>query len=197
MQPAARHVGRDEAARHAILYAMKVPAILDVEASGFGRGSYPVEVGYVLEDGDSQCMLVRPAPDWNHWSCAAERLHHIRRADLLKYGLPTSVVADALNHHLCGRTLHTDAWGHDYSWLARLYDDAGRTPSFRLESLQALLTEGEIARWRTLKEQVALVLYLPRHRACADARLLQAAFVKLRTGGHADAGNGYPVHENR
>ncbi|SFN22255.1 hypothetical protein [Variovorax sp. OV329] len=169
---------------------MKVPAILDVEASGFGRGSYPVEVGYVLEDGGSECMLVRPAPEWTHWSPAAEGLHRIRRADLLNYGLPTAVVADVLNHRLCGRTLYTDAWGHDYSWLARLYDDAGRAPSFRLDSLQALLTCSEIERWRTLKEQLALVMGLPRHRACADARLLQANFGSLRAGGQVDSSHG-------
>jgi hypothetical protein len=164
---------------------MKVPAILDVEASGFGRGSYPVEVGYVLEDGDSQCMLVRPEPGWDHWSAAAEQLHRIRRADLLEYGLPTVVVADELNHQLCGRTLYSDAWGHDYSWLARLYEAAGRAPTFRLESLQALLTESDIACWRALKEQVAIVLGLPRHRACADARLLQATFGQLHARRHA------------
>ena len=172
--------------RRAMPGPMDVPAILDVEASGFGRGSYPVEVGYVLEDGGSQCMLVRPEPDWNHWSPDAEELHHIRRADLLEYGLPTAVVADDLNRELSGRTLYTDAWGHDYSWLARLYDAAGRAPSFRLESLQALLTDCEIARWRAQKEQVALVLGLPRHRACADAHLLQATLVKLRAGAHVD-----------
>jgi hypothetical protein len=163
---------------------MRVPAILDVEASGFGRGSYPVEVGYVLEDGDSQCMLVRPAPDWTHWSAAAQRLHRIRRADLLEYGLPAAVVAQELNHRLCGRTLYTDAWGHDYSWLALLYDAAGSAPAFRLESLLSLLTDSELARWSALKEQVATVLGLPRHRACADARLLQATFGKLRERGH-------------
>ena len=27
------------------------PAILDIEASGFGRGSYPIEIGYYLPDG--------------------------------------------------------------------------------------------------------------------------------------------------
>jgi hypothetical protein len=167
---------------------MNVPAILDVEASGFGRGSYPVEVGYVLSDGESQCMLVRPAPDWNHWSPAAEGLHRIRRADLLEYGLPTVAVADELNHRLCGRTLYTDAWGHDYSWLAMLYDAARRAPTFRLESLQALLTDSEITRWAALKEQVATVLGLPRHRACADAHLLQATFGKLRARGHVDHG---------
>jgi hypothetical protein len=165
---------------------MNVPSIIDVEASGLGRGSYPVEVGYVLDDGRSECMLVRPAPDWNHWSPAAERLHGIRRADLLEYGLPAVAVAQELNHELCGRTLYTDAWVHDYSWLALLYDVARRAPTFRLESLQSLLTDCEIARWSALKEQVATAIGLPRHRACADARLLQATFGKLRAGGHGD-----------
>jgi hypothetical protein len=160
---------------------MNVPAILDIEASGLGRGSYPVEVGYVLEDGGSQCMLVRPEPDWNHWNPAAQGLHRIRREDLLECGLPTGVVAQELNKHLSGRTLYTDAWGHDYSWLALLYDVAGRAPNFRLDSLQALLTQAEIAQWAALKEQTAIALGLPRHRACADARLLQATFGRLRS----------------
>ncbi len=164
---------------------MNVPSVLDIEASGFGRGSYPVEVGYVLEDGDSQCMLVRPAPGWDHWDAAAQALHRIRRTDLLECGLPAAVVAEELNQALRGRTLYTDAWGHDYSWLALLYDVAGRAPTFRLESLQALLTDTEIAHWAELKEQVAIVLGLPRHRACADARLLQATLVRLRCCGHA------------
>jgi hypothetical protein len=168
-------------ARSTILRTMNVPSIIDVEASGLGRGSYPVEVGYVLDDGDSQCMLVRPEPGWNHWNAAAEALHRIKRADLLEYGLPSAVVAGELNHRLCGRTLYTDAWGYDYSWLAILYDAARRAPTFRLESLHSLLTDSEIARWPALKEQVATVLGLPRHRACADARLLQATFGKLRS----------------
>lgn len=178
---------------------MNVPSILDIEASGFGRGSYPVEVGYVLEDGDSQCMLVRPAPGWDHWTAAAQGLHRIRRADLLACGLPTAVVAEELNHRLSGRTLYTDAWGHDFSWLALLYDVAGRAPTFRLESLQSLLTDTEIAHWATLKEQVAIALGLPRHRACADARLLQATFGRLRCCGHValDHTPGLPSRANR
>ena len=165
---------------------MTVPSILDVEASSFGQGSYPLEVGYVLEDGAWKCMLVRPAPDWNHWTPAAEELHGIRRTDLLEYDLLPAVVADALNHHLGGRTLYSGVWGHDDSWLARLYDAAGRAPAFRLESLQALLTESEIAHWRTLKEPVAVTSGLPRHCACTDARLLQAAVGKLRAGDSID-----------
>jgi len=31
----------------AVLIPPQAPAVLDVEASGFGRGSYPIEVGFV------------------------------------------------------------------------------------------------------------------------------------------------------
>lgn len=43
---------------------MQLPTILDIEASGFGRGSYPIEVGFVAGDGTLFCGLVRPEPDW-------------------------------------------------------------------------------------------------------------------------------------
>ena len=45
-----------------------VPPIIDLEASGFGRGSYPIEVGYALEDRQTVSYLVKPASDWQHWS---------------------------------------------------------------------------------------------------------------------------------
>lgn len=34
--------------------------MLSIEASGFGRGSYPIDIGFVLEDGEARCMLVQP-----------------------------------------------------------------------------------------------------------------------------------------
>jgi hypothetical protein len=157
-----------------------IPTVLDVEASGFGPGSYPIEVGCVLEDGRAYCMLIRPAPHWTHWDPEAERLHHISRADLLRHGLPIPEVVDELNYRLCGRTVYSDGWVHDYSWLAKLYDVAHRAPTYRLETLRALLAEDEAARWLVTKEQVAAAMVQPRHRACADARLLQATFRKLR-----------------
>ena len=36
------------------------PIIIDIEASGFGRGSYPIEVGLVLPDGTPHCFLIAP-----------------------------------------------------------------------------------------------------------------------------------------
>ncbi|MCP4234821.1 MAG: hypothetical protein GY770_14780, partial [Aestuariibacter sp.] len=46
---------------------MQVPSIIDIEASGFGAHSYPVEIGVIREDGGKFCQLVKPYPDWTHW----------------------------------------------------------------------------------------------------------------------------------
>ena len=34
------------------------PLIIDVEASGFGPTSYPIEIGLALDDGHKYCILV-------------------------------------------------------------------------------------------------------------------------------------------
>ncbi|MGZ5723575.1 MAG: hypothetical protein ACXWKD_09615 [Caldimonas sp.] len=160
---------------------LQVPTVIDIEASGFGRGSYPIEVGYVLPDGTRACMLIRPAAHWTHWDPAAERLHRISRETLLECGHPIPEVVEALNARLYGRTAYSDGWAQDYSRLAALYDAAHRVPSFRLENLRALLTEDETARWHlTKQQQVANEMALERHRASADARLLQATWMHVR-----------------
>lgn len=49
------------------------PLIIDVDASGFGDTSYPIEVGVALEQGRKFCTLISPAPERTHWDEAAER----------------------------------------------------------------------------------------------------------------------------
>jgi hypothetical protein len=160
--------------------AREAPTLLDIEASGFGRGSYPIEVGFVLAGGESDCMLIRPAPQWTHWDPAAERLHRISRATLRSHGRTPADVVAALNATLYGCTAYTDGWAQDYTWLAVLYDAVNRVPSFRIESLRALLSDDEALRWHRTKQEVADELALERHRASADARLLQATFRRVR-----------------
>lgn len=156
------------------------PAVLDIEASGFGRDSYPVEVGFVLPDGSSWCSLIRPEPDWLHWDAGAQALHRIPRALALRHGRSTAEVARTLNERLAGRTVYCDGWAHDYPWLARLFDAAGSVPRFRLEHLRRLLDEDEAARWSGLKQQLQREAGPRRHRASADARLLQQTLRRLR-----------------
>lgn len=158
-----------------------LPAILDIEASGFGLGSYPIEIGIVMPDARSWCSLVRPEPGWQHWDPNAATVHNISREQLQQHGRsPTDVVA-VLNDWLRGLVVYSDAWAHDYTWLNKLYDAAGRNPSFRLENLRALLTDSEAGVWHELKQRVALEANLPRHRASGDARLLQMTLEALRT----------------
>lgn len=159
-----------------------LPAILDMEASGFGRDSYPIEVGYVLPDGRTRCTLIRPAPHWVHWDPAAEQLHHIPRAAVLSHGRDVAEVARWLNDELQGLTVYSDGWANDYSWLAALFDEAGMSPHFKLENLRALLDDAEAARWHEVKDRVSAELKLGRHRASADARLLQSTFDRLKSG---------------
>jgi hypothetical protein len=155
------------------------PAVLDVEASGFGRGSYPIEVGFVLPDGQAWCSLVRPEPDWRHWDPAAEQVHRITPALLQAHGRPCREVALQLNQRLRGLSVYSDGWAHDYSWLGRLYEAAELQPSYRLDNLFSLLDEPRLARWDAAREAAAQRLQLQRHRASADARMLQQALRSL------------------
>ena len=161
---------------------MQLPPILDIEASGFGRGSYPIEVGFVAGDGTLFCGLVRPEPDWLHWDAAAEALHGISRELLLKNGRPARWMAEQINQHLQGQTVYCDGWGLDYPWMARLYDAAGLQPSFRLDDLRKLLSEAEALRWRGVTEAVRGRQQLTRHRASSDARVLQLALDEIKNG---------------
>lgn len=156
------------------------PTVLDVEASGFGRNSYPIEVGFVLPNGHAYCTLIRPEAHWTHWDAQAEATHRIPRRLILERGLPTSEVAHAINTQLAGHTVYSDGWAHDYTWLGALFDAADMTPAFKLENLRALLDEGQADRWHTVKAQVISERGPQRHRASSDARLLQLTVLRLR-----------------
>ena len=157
-----------------------VPTMLDVEASGLGRNSYPIEVGYVLPDGHAYCTLVRPETHWTHWDAGAERLHRIPRAIIEARGLPALEVARKLNAQLSGQVVYSDGWANDYSWLGALFDAAELVPRFKLENLRTLLNETEADQWHVVKAQISSERGVQRHRASSDARLLQLTLQRLR-----------------
>jgi len=155
----------------------RAPIIIDVEASGFGRGSYPIEVGVALEDGRTRCFLIQPAPGWTHWDPKAEAMHGISRELLIRHGRPVREVAEELNALLLYKIVYSDAWGHDQSWLALLFETAGLPRRFRVESLRCLLQESHLDHWQTEKEAVLHGLKNVRHRASNDALVLQRTLV--------------------
>ena len=153
--------------------------VIDIEASGFGRHSHPIEIGFVREDGLAWCSLIRPEADWQHWDADAEQVHGIARASLLQHGRTVAEVAQRLNRHLAGRTVYCDAWAHDYPWLARLFDAASLVPTFRLESVKTLLDDDGLARLDIERQRAFGALGIRRHRASSDARALQFALNRL------------------
>lgn len=159
--------------------APPLPCALDIEASGFGRGSYPIEVGYVLPDGRAICMLVRPAAAWTHWDDGAEQVHGITRGLLARHGHEAREVALVLNRDLAGQTVYCDGWAHDYAWLAALFEAAGLSPAFKLESVGALLDDGHLALLDEARRVASAELGLQRHRASNDARVLQRAIARV------------------
>ena len=168
-------MSKDPSATHLV-------GILDIEASGFGRNSYPIEVGYVLADGTSFCTLIRPEPNWTHWDEQAEQTHHISRTIAEQHGQDVTSVAKQLNFKLAGKTLYSDGWANDYSWLGKLFDAANLSPHFKLDNLRALLSEREAERWHAVKHEVAQEVQIDRHRASADAKLLQLTLARIKQG---------------
>lgn len=156
------------------------PIIIDIEASGFGKGSYPIEVGLVLPDGTPHCFLISPDRNWTAWDPEAEELHGITRNTLTSYGRPIVDIAWRLNELLRGKTVYSDAWSYDMSWMGKLYDAAHMHQSFRIASLQELIDEEQMSAWAQTRDRVVSDLALRRHRASGDARILQETWRRLQ-----------------
>ncbi len=153
-----------------------IPNIIDVEASGFGYSSYPVEIGFVLGTGEKYCSLISPEADWCHWSEDAENLHQISKDVLIKKGLPVVQVARELNQLLSNKTLYSDGWVVDKPWISKLYYAAAIEPLFSISPLEFILSEYQMENWHKTKENVIDELHLERHRASSDAQIIQETY---------------------
>jgi len=157
---------------------MKTPIIIDLEASGFGKGSYPIEVGYVDEAGSTWCALVMPSADCTHWDNAAEKLHQISRKMLTEKGRPPTELAQHLNRVFRHQVVYTDAWYQDFTWMNRLYEMAGMQPNFKIEDIRTILTPYQLSIWHETKEAITEKQALKRHRASTDALIIQLTWKK-------------------
>ena len=160
---------------------VNIPAIIDLEASGFGRGSYPIEVGIAMPDGSTHALLIKPAASWTHWDAKAEAIHGISREHLFEHGKSVREVAIFLNEICAGQTLYSDAWSFDSSWLGNLYNEAEIVQRFRLDTLTRLLTQSELDRWSNTKDAMAEQLNIQLHRAKNDVKLLRETFKKIKS----------------
>lgn len=153
---------------------------IDVEASGFGAGSYPIEVGLAMTCGQMHCTLIRPEDDWLHWNEETEPLHGITRDVLLVNGKSALKVAMLLNEWLDGETVYTDAWGNDSCWLTMLYQAANIQQRFKIDSVACLVSQEQMSQWHSTKNLVIQEMDLQRQRASSDALILQTTFERLQ-----------------
>ncbi len=159
----------------------QTPIIIDVEASGFGGQSYPIEVGIAMEDGDKYCSLILPAEDWIHWDSDAEKVHRIARDILETYGKPMRKVAEHLNKLLKGKTIYTDGWVVDKPWLTTLFYNAKVDMEFQVSPLEVILSEEQMAKWHETKDKILGEVEKHHHRASFDAWIIQETFKRTNS----------------
>jgi len=123
-------------------------SVIDVEASGFGFDSYPIEVGVVTHSNQRLCFLIYPFSDWNHWDDNAESVHTISRHVLLDRGKHPVEVCGELNLLM----------------------------EFRVSPIESVATEEQLIAWDATKKLVIDQLGLVRHRASSDALIIQKTF---------------------
>ncbi len=156
------------------------PAILDIEASGFGADSYPIEVGLVKADGQRYCRLIQPLPNWTHWTHEAESLHGITRELLHSNGGEIVEICQQLNQLLEGTTIYCDGWVVDYPWLIKLFAASGQSMKFTCSPLEAILNESQMDIWHEEKARLCAESGCERHRASSDAEMIQRLYVVTR-----------------
>lgn len=99
---------------------------LDFEASSLSKVSYPIEVGWVHENGSGESHLIRPAPGWTEWDDDAARIHGLSRERLLRDGEPHAAVCDRLLDVFSGNDVLVSAPSWDGHWLSMLLRAAGK-----------------------------------------------------------------------
>lgn len=154
------------------------PTIIDIEASGFGSYSYPIEVGVVNYKGERYCALIKPEPEWNHWCDKAEQVHGISRELLAQHGKSPREVCAELNDFLQESMAFSDAWIHDNPWLTRLFFAARMNRSFHLSPIEYIACEAQLMLWDKTKIHLQQELGIARHRASGDAYLIQQTYIE-------------------
>lgn len=179
-------------------------AFIAFQSSSLGRRGYPIEVGWVFEDGRSESHLIAPEDGWRHRDREAEGTHGLSRDELVTAGVAADFVARRLVEALRGHRVvaRAPSWGRKWmSLLLRAGDlpaDAimvGDTDEALLELASALLApilpSSDIH--RAARKIVAyagdrFVGRRPAHRALPDARFERERWLIVSELAHAYRG---------
>ncbi|SNC59382.1 hypothetical protein SAMN04487881_0045 [Marinobacter sp. es.048] len=142
--------------------------IIDVEASGLGDESYPIEIAW----GDRfnplrhDSFLIRPPEEWVYWDDYAQsHIHHLSRDRLRREGLPIREAVERLDRNLAGVEVYSDCVSADRPWIVKLYGLLNREPTFRFRSVHSLLPPEKVADYINRFDSTHT-----EHRALPDVR---------------------------
>ena len=164
-------------------------AVLDLEASALGPGSYPIEAGVALIRPGAHPVLswstiIRPTQEWlddGLWSSASAAVHGIPRESLEQHGHSVQEVCDWLNALLGSRTIvATDAPRYDQDWLDTLFKAADREQQFTLHHFEVLTGGLNADQHRHLAYLLGRAI-VP-HRAGPDALRLATKLMEAHLG---------------
>jgi hypothetical protein len=149
-----------------------MPAFIDIEASGLGEHSYPIEIGWVFPFGQERGLLIRPAASWTFWSAIAEEFfHQISRKDLLREGITVEEAVAQIEDALVGHEVYSEDPELDGWWLGRLSQATGHTSRIVLRDANALFEAQALQNRRDLVavRKTAATKFPHVHRALPDA----------------------------
>jgi hypothetical protein len=157
---------------------------MDIEASGLGTGSWPVEIGWALPFGPKRngAVLIRPVPEWTHWSSVAEtHFHKISRQTLDREGMAPGEALARVEEALYGCEIYVEDPAEDRTWFSRLVAAAGRETALRLHDAHGLFEAQALRRRHNLTDirREVSVRFPHSHRAGADALQLAEIWRRL------------------
>lgn len=160
-------------------FALDEFVVLDVEASGLGHSSYPVEVAYASSSGREESYFIKPTSYWlehGEWDENAERLHGLSHQQLLQQGDNIVSVALQLNKYLCGKLVMCHDLTFDGFWLTQLFKAANTSVTFHLIDLSELFDFWGEEKAHLYKEEYGKTLNTNEHRALPDAKRFVEAY---------------------
>lgn len=120
--------------------------LIDIEASGLGPESYPIEIGISLGAHHLESWLINPewVDEWidsGGWDELSETVHGLTPETLSEQGEDPLRVVSALNRRLAGMTLYSDGAEYDREWVRRLFAATLLRPAFEIRSVYAWAAE--------------------------------------------------------
>lgn len=170
-------------------------AVIDIEASGL-VDSYPIEIGWAIEDGKVGAVLIRPPDEWVkhlHWDPQAVAIHKLKREVLDTHGISPATALKKMNADLRECRCYSDLPEYDWRWIQRLMLAGGfriddLTFALAGESADAMIAGLILRDLMRVADRVPLIEMLDatqRHRphsAAGDAARWMAALELGRTG---------------